>query len=793
MTDPVATPEPPVPLSAKPVALVNRVGEIEAVSPEQVDAALKSGYRPATAEEWQGEVGRIEAQRYEAGKEAQFGGLRGALGAYAQGLARAGTFGLSDAAYKALSGNPEQAAALLKASREQNPSAELAGQITGYVLPTPAGKALGVVGKAAETGAARLVGTGATSLIGKVAQGAATLGARGAAEGAVLGAQSELTEETLGNEKINAEKLLASGAKGALAGGLTLGALGGASPVVRASARALAESAMKGVGGKGETLSEIFTSLKNNSVFKTLGGDTASAVRKAERVEGGAQRVASDITEQLEKSGVKSWAKMGPEEIAQKVEERISKVGDELGQMRRSLDALSEKTGIRPDVAGLRDQVYREVIQPLDRLPGTENTQRKVAKFFDDFFTKKLENQPSASFSDMEAFREGLRSKIKWSARAGDEANDAFKALSRVVEDQYEGTAERAAKAAGESFSAKHQELKRAYTSLKIADDLVREKLVREAGRAAVGLSDYAAAAAGAAAAGPIGLTAGLARKVLRDKGHEIMAEVYGKLAKLTEIQNRVQAFDVKLEKGVQNYIKGQAISRSVTPTSASSGVFATRRGEGKYEPVRRAVERVAELAANQAAMTNHTAMQTQHLAMHAPKTSMAMAGASARAVQYLHENAPRDQGNARSVQPQLQKPVYSDTEVAAYARRVSAVENPLSLLDEMRHNRLTPEAVDAVKHVYPEIFAQMQSKVQEIVSQAKEKIPYDKIVQMSVLFQTPLDGTMEPKFIQSVQTAFAQPKTSPQGRAPASAARQANKVASMMKTPAEQLATERP
>lgn len=790
MTEPAVAPDP-----VKPIALVNRVGEVVALPPDEASLALKSGYRPATEEEWKGEVGRIEAQRYEAGKEAQFGGIAGAAGTFAQGLARTGTFGLSDVAYKlatqAAGGDPEQAAALLRAYREQSPIAGLAGELTGYVLPTPAGKALGAAGKLAETGAARLVGKGATSLLGRAAQGAATLGARGAVEGGVLGAQQELSEEVLGNEKLNAEKLLASTGRGMLAGGVALGAIGGAAPIAKAGANALAQASIRKLGGEGETLSEVFQSLKNNAVFKAIGGETASAVRNAERLEGGAQRIARDVSSELEKAGGKSWVKLGPEAIAEKVESRLEAVGNQIGELRSKLDAYAEKTGVRPNPEGFASRVSKEVIEPIAAMPGREALVSKLQGYVDSFVEK---SGKSPSFKLWENFRKDLDSQIKWSARAGDVSTDALKSVRGILENEYEKTAESAAQSVGGKFADEHRELKRVYQSLKVADDLVRDKIVKATNRAAFGLSDYAAAAAGAAAGGPAGLLAGVAKKVWRDKGHEIMADVYGKLAKLTEVQAKIQSFDASIDRGIKGFTQGKAVpplgAATQVPAAASAGLF---KGKAKYDMVRKTVERVATLAANPAALSQHVAMHTQPIAMHAPNTSMAMAQTSGRAIAYLQKNAPQDQGNPSPLQPQLQKPTYSDTDVAAYARRLAAIENPLSILDDMRHNRLTPEAVDAVRQVYPGVFRQLQVKMQETVAQSKEKIPYDKIVQMSVLFETPLDGTMEPGFIKAVQAAFAEQQAQKPAKSAVVAGKQAIRISQMMKTPTEQLAIERP
>lgn len=146
------------------------------------------------------------------------------------GLGRAATFGLSDLALSEttnlLAGEQARKHALhdLSDLREKHPIASTAGEIGGlFVGP---GEAIPAIGEAAERGIAGAlaprIGEGLLSHV-------ATTSARAGIESALLGAQNQITEDTLGDHQYNAEAILSAAGKDFLLGGATgapLGALG---------------------------------------------------------------------------------------------------------------------------------------------------------------------------------------------------------------------------------------------------------------------------------------------------------------------------------------------------------------------------------------------------------------------------------------------------------------------------------------------------------------------------------------------------------------------------------------
>jgi hypothetical protein len=107
--------------------------------------------------------------------------------------------------------------------------------------------------------------------------------------------------------------------------------------------------------------------------------------------------------------------------------------------------------------------------------------------------------------------------------------------------------------------------------------------------------------------------------------------------------------------------------------------------------------------------------------------------------------------------------------------KRLRAVSDPTSILDDLEDGTLSFEAVDAAKNVYPAVFGDMQQRVMERVIEldaAGKKPKRQKLLQLGLLLGIPTLPTMQPSVIEMVQQAYAMsappsPPSPPQGRAP--------------------------
>lgn len=206
------------PIGAK--ALINPDGELVFTPLKNVDLNLaRYGYAIPT-----------QAQLDELSNQKKYGeGAGNVLQAGLEGAARGATFGGSDYLASALGADPEA----MRQRRELNPTAATVGEIGGAVgsaLLAPEFSPAGLVSKLGRGVATRLAPEALTegaTLASKVLNAAGNVGATAAGsalEGAAYGLGETVTEASLGDPDLNAEKVLANIGYGGLLGG----ALGGA-------------------------------------------------------------------------------------------------------------------------------------------------------------------------------------------------------------------------------------------------------------------------------------------------------------------------------------------------------------------------------------------------------------------------------------------------------------------------------------------------------------------------------------------------------------------------------------
>jgi len=134
-----------------------------------------------------------------------------------------------------------------------------------------------------------------------------------------------------------------------------------------------------------------------------------------------------------------------------------------------------------------------------------------------------------------------------------------------------------------------------------------------------------------------------------------------------------------------------------------------------------------------------------------APAVPMHMADAIQRAAQTLLQLAP-----AKPV-PSLfggaEYRLVSDTELEHWNRLVNSALDPTSILDSVSQGTLTPDMVVVAEQAAPELVADLKQQVVAYVSEVgQDKLPYTSKVQLSTLFNVPLDMTMQPAYIQAQQ-----------------------------------------
>jgi hypothetical protein len=164
---------------------------------------------------------------------------------------------------------------------------------------------------------------------------------------------------------------------------------------------------------------------------------------------------------------------------------------------------------------------------------------------------------------------------------------------------------------------------------------------------------------------------------------------------------------------------------------------------------------RVKELAT---ATSNPDAVRAavrQQVGATNPDVSAAIESAVLRKLQYLQKHAPK----APPPGPLGAKPWHPSTsEIERFARRIRAAEDPATVLQDFEAGTLTPEAAETLRVVYPAMFAEVQTRLLTRAAELEAKLPYQRVLQASLLFDVPLDTSLRPENLRLLQEAHSSP-----------------------------------
>lgn len=133
------------------------------------------------------------------------------------------------------------------------------------------------------------------------------------------------------------------------------------------------------------------------------------------------------------------------------------------------------------------------------------------------------------------------------------------------------------------------------------------------------------------------------------------------------------------------------------------------------------------------------------------PGHGPALTETAGTAIRYLSSIKPSTQKQA----PLDSKPVVNPVAQAKYDNALNIAQQPLIVLDKMKKGTLNLNDLEAFTQMYPTLYSKLQNNLvdQMITSVSKDQsIPYSTRMSMSLFLGKPLDSTMTPQSISSVQ-----------------------------------------
>lgn len=755
-------------------------GQVSEVGGGELDGLLKQGasfYSKADA---------LKDQDTE-----KFGSIPQQAAAAGLGAARGLSLGLSDLALtKTGLVSPEY----LQKQEEFNPEigtlGEVAGAIAPAVLSSGSSAAANVLAKT-PAGLVNTIGKGATALGANIAerslpkalsplvQGAVTkaaeLGLGSAAEGALYGVGKAVSESAIKNKPLTAEALLSDGGYGALIGGATGGLLGAGASVAGKGIKAGADKISKLIDNGKDLESRLVArglgankrdmgAILGNDFKQEVINDAYRAIQNNVDDIGSSGSFADDFTKAKDTKLSLESITRGNDELSANVEKLKTKAIDTISS---SLDTVTDLTNTNTILKALEDA--GQDIGKLD-FANKDKLKSFIARTRDEL-------------SDMDALTgelvpKDLTAKELWDLRRqlDDVAYDdkiisggktKFGEILQGARKDIEEKIETMVSSSGNDIIKEYKAAKKAYAG---ASDI--EKLINEQNKKAAnnlfGLTAYDTGAAGAVIGGAPGAAVGfLGRKAIADYGDKAALFV------LSQLEKRAGAINKAVDESIEGLMS--ASRKGGTISSIAVGKDKDKNYDEKIEELELQRQKIDEIK-------NNLNIELGELGAAAPETALQLRDKTINAMDFLSSKMPK----SPEVNPLVEYRV-PESQIDKFNRYATAVENPQTIMKNLKGGYISPEEVEVLKKVYPEIHLKLKTKALDLLSSKKtgKDINYQLRIQLQKLLDTKSDVNLYPTSVKTLQQSFQPPQqnqqnTSYSAKVPGSRAKSLNLGASL-------------
>ena len=686
----------------------------------------------------------------------------GGTAAGARGLARGAAAGEAAALARAGAGAVEGAEAVSAAARARGIFG--AGIDAATALPRGVGAIGDFAGGLAERGAVAL-GAREGGALAKITRTAA----QGAAEMPFYSVGDAVTKAALHDEELTAEKLAAAAGHGFLWGGALGGGLGAAGQIMAGAGRAAKAGAAK-AGELAERLGvdvpKTLEGFAERKAIQATGATKGQTLKLAEMGPEIESRVARQMTEDVPRlTGKADLATVSKAEIAEAAPLLRREKGEAVGKLVTDLDKIEGVAG--PDLSRITARIEKEVEAPLRESLFTQHYADTIAGMREKIAERAAKGE--IGFEGLWKERRTLDDLVYKNKIAEGSLNEQRAKVRDIIEDEIQraatAAAEQGGSGAGAEWAAKYAQAKSEYRAAKWLDDAAAGGAAGEARNRSIGLSEQFGTIQGLMLGGPAGAVAGLAgavaQNMVRRYGDQVAATIATKAVKSDLIRAVSDTVTARIGGSADRFLGGGKVSRAGLAAQVDADVGRSRKASAAaYERER------AELAGFLAAPDARLAAATRGLD---PGTANAVRATALRAAGYLQSKAPPGELAPNPLAPGRGTPQASPAARDAFLRAARAVKDPMSVVDDFEHGRLTREGVDALRATSPRLLGEIQAAVLGRIAEKGPPESYAKSLQLGILLGIPTDATLEPAFVAKVQATYAPtaPAAGPDGAAP--------------------------
>ena len=148
-------------------------------------------------------------------------------------------------------------------------------------------------------------------------------------------------------------------------------------------------------------------------------------------------------------------------------------------------------------------------------------------------------------------------------------------------------------------------------------------------------------------------------------------------------------------------------------------------------------------------------------LRVAAPTTYGQMKTVAGRALAFLDSKLPR----LMNVNPLLRKKYVPATqEIYKFKKYLQAIQDPMAVLKQFGKGNISRESVEAIRFVYPDIYARLRVEVMKDIHANPEAVDYKQRLLLGILMDAPTDLALMPDSIKSLQQFYSEAAVSKAG-----------------------------
>jgi len=685
------------------------------------------------------------------------------------GAASGLTFGLSNKLLKKLGYTEED----LREIDDRNKAAAITGEVLGTLaglIPTGgaslAAKGVGLAGKGVRAAVRAgdvpeqltvkalnkiISETGERKFAKEVIKKAIPKAAGSAVEGAAFSTGQLVKESELGRAEFNAENLAATVGTGALLGGAVGTGIGSAMPLFSPAIKV-------GKKAKNYAVKKIADLTDPEDAALDLIGATTTQKIIFKKYH---PELVAELPEFLAKrAGLRKFG--SSDELYKNIITLKEEAGAKIPELLKKIDEAAVTT---PSITKTRNLALIPILKQLDesyiqKYAGKKAFRgqlNKVRQIRDDIFAE-AQKGGKINAQTLQSLRQQADELAKFEKTPGKVTmgEQAARDVRRALRTEIDELAERAGRA-DLNLQNIAAELKTANKNFSIASQIEKPlaKKINKPERIA-SLTDLVAGDIAGdygidAAVGTIGI-----KKFLE-------SDFRRRLSVLFHVEKQNQKVQSSISKGIKNFFnKDFKPVRQTAQATLVKSAIAEKVEDGKIKKpnnartaLKNVRDNITELVVNPQKLEKRLISSTGGLYKVAPETAAATQQIMLRALEFLNSKLPKDVHSSEGMAALARERHVSDLELSKFARYLSAIEDPLSVVEDLQSGTVTREQVEAVKVVYPDIYDRMVQETYQYIDDSKNKVSYNKKIQLGVLLDIPTDSSLRRDAVADLQTRF--------------------------------------